>query len=183
MMDDLRKQTEACAAELIAAAGLEAGDILVVGCSTSEIMGKRLGSAPSDEAAAAVFAGLYPLLQARGVWLAAQCCEHLNRALIVSEKCAKERGYETVNVCPQIHAGGSFATVTYENLENAVVVEHIKADAGIDIGNTLIGMHLKEVAVPVRLSISKIGRAPIVCARTRLKYIGGERAAYIEERK
>ena len=164
--------------ELIEAAGLEAGDIFVVGCSSSEIIGKKIGNHSAFEAAKAVFEGIYPILREKGIYLAAQCCEHLNRALIIECECAKRYGYEPVCVVPQPKAGGSFATLCYSSMDNAVAVEHIRARAGIDIGGTLIGMHLCEVAVPVRLSISKIGEANILCARTRPKYIGGPRAKY-----
>ena len=124
-------------------------------------------------------AGLAPILEENGILLAAQCCEHLNRALIVERKTAEKYGYEPVNVRPWAHAGGAFATTVWEHMEDPVAVEAIKAHAGMDIGDTLIGMHLKTVAVPVRLSVKKIGEANLVCARTRPKYIGGERARYV----
>ena len=169
--------------ELLAAARLERGDIFVVGCSSSEIVGGRIGHASSLEAAQAVFAGIYPALQERGIWLAAQCCEHLNRALVLERDCARQYGYDPVCVIPQPKAGGSFATTAWERFAHPVAVEHIRAKAGMDIGGTLIGMHLGEVAVPVRLSVTQIGQAPILCARTRPKFIGGERAQYCDEMK
>ena len=121
---------------------------------------------------------IYPLLKEKGIFLAAQCCEHLNRAIIIERECAKRYQLDEVCVVPQPKAGGSFATAVYKRMSEPVAVEAIKAHAGIDIGSTLIGMHLRCVAVPVRLSLSKIGEANIVCARTRPKYIGGERAKY-----
>ena len=130
-----------------------------------------------------MFNGIYPILKEKNIYIAAQCCEHLNRALIIEKEAADKFGYEIVNVCPKPKAGGSFATTVWQNMAHPVAVEHIKAAAGLDIGNTLIGMHLKAVAVPVRLSINKIGEAPIVCARTRPKFIGGERAQYNEDLK
>ena len=139
--------------------------------------GATIGTYSSPELAEVVFGGIYQATQEAGVYLAAQCCEHLNRAVIVEKK-ALLPGTEIVNVVPHPHAGGSFATTMYHRAEEPVAVEEIKADAGIDIGNTLIGMQLKKVAVPVRLSIKKIGEAPIVCARTRPKFIGGARAMY-----
>ena len=150
----------------------------MVGCSSSEIIGEHIGKCSSLESAEAVFSGIYPVLKEKGIYLAAQCCEHLNRALIVEKECALSRGLEIVNVVPQPNAGGSFATTVYKNFENPVAVEFIKADAGLDIGQTLIGMHLKHVAVPVRLSEKMLGDAVITAARTRHKYIGGPRAAY-----
>ena len=174
----IEAQAGTAAAELLDAAGLRAGDILVVGCSSSEVLGGRIGKASSPEAAEAVFAGIYPVLQKRGVYLAAQCCEHLNRALIVEGDCAEWYGLEPVCVIPQTKAGGSFAARAWRSFERPTAVEHIRAHAGLDIGGALIGMHLREVAVPVRLSLDHIGQAILLCARTRPKYIGGSRAVY-----
>ena len=174
----IREEAYAAAKELIAAAALEEGSLLVVGCSTSEISGERIGSASRPELAEDVFNGIWDAARESGVHLAAQCCEHLNRALIIEKTVARERGYEIVSVVPWPKAGGSFATMAYRYFSSPVAVEHVKAEAGMDIGDTLIGMHLKDVAVPVRLSVSSIGNAHLVCARTRPKYIGGERAHY-----
>ena len=179
----VKEQAAAAAAELIEQAKLRPGDLLVIGCSSSEIVGERIGKGSSMEAARAVYEGIAPILQSHGILLAAQCCEHLNRALIVEADTAEKFGYEPVNVRPWAHAGGSFATTVWENMARPVAVEHIRASAGMDIGDTLIGMHLKEVAVPLRLSMKKIGEANLVCARTRPKFIGGERARYAEELK
>ena len=173
-------QARQAAEELLAAAHLRAGDIFVVGCSSSEIVGGHIGKDSSMEAAAAVLAGVLPVLKAQGVYLAAQCCEHLNRALILETEAAEKYGYEPVNVMPQPKAGGSFATAAWQAFADPVAVEHIAAHAGMDIGDTLIGMHLKDVAVPVRLSIRQIGEAHLVCARTRRKFVGGVRAVYDE---
>ena len=156
----------------------EEGDLVVGGCSSSEIVGGQIGHASSLEAAQAVFTGIYPLLQERGIWLAAQCCEHLNRALILERDCARQYGYDPVCVVPQPKAGGSFATTAWRSFADPVAVEHIRAHAGLDIGGTLIGMHLRDVAVPVRLSLDHIGRAILLSARTRPKLIGGSRAVY-----
>lgn len=177
--EEIRSQAEKAAAELTEAAKLKEGDILIVGCSSSEIMGERIGKGSDVNAAEAVYQGIMQVLRPRGIYLAAQCCEHLNRAVIV-EKEALPQGAEIVNVMPQPHAGGSFATTVYQNSVCPVAVEEIKADAGMDIGRTLIGMHLKKVAVPVRVSIDKIGEAILICARTRPKFIGGSRAVYDE---
>lgn len=171
---------QACqaAAELLETAKLEQGDLFVVGCSSSEIVGGQIGHASSLEAAQAVFAGIYPLLREQGIWLAAQCCEHLNRALILERDCARQYGYDPVCVVPQPKAGGSFATTAWRTFSRPVAVEHIRAHAGLDVGGTLIGMHLRDVAVPVRLSFDHIGRAILIAARTRPKLIGGSRAVY-----
>ena len=173
-----KKQAYETAAELCDRAGLKPGQILVVGCSSSEICGERIGSNSSVDAAAAVFEGISEALRERGIFLAAQCCEHLNRA-VVAERAAVP-GYEIVNAVPQPKAGGSFAATAYRRFADPVVVEEIRADAGLDIGDTLIGMHLKKVAVPVRLEHRTIGKAHIAAARTRPKFIGGARAVYDE---
>ena len=172
------------AAELIDLAKLKKGALFVVGCSTSEVAGKRIGKYSSPELGKAVFDGIYRATEEAGIWLAAQCCEHLNRALVLPEEAACQYGYEMVNVMPQPKAGGSFATAAWNTFAHPTAVEHIRAHAGIDIGDTLIGMHLRDVAVPVRLSKSHsmIGEAHVVCARTRPKFIGGIRAIYDETR-
>lgn len=177
-LEELSAQAALAVSELLDAAQLEAGDIFVVGCSSSEITGGVIGHASSLETAQAVFQGIYPILRERGIYLAAQCCEHLNRALIVERDCARGYGYEVVSVHPQPKAGGSFATTAWENFDAPVAVEHIRAHAGMDIGGTLIGMHLRDVAVPARLSLDHIGEAILLCARTRPKFIGGSRAVY-----
>ena len=176
--DEIKNAARDAVLELVEIAGLRRGDIFVVGCSSSEIIGEKIGNHSAFDAAQAVFEGVYSVLNEKGIYLAAQCCEHLNRALIIERECAEKYGYDEVAVVPQPKAGGSFATITFGSLNDAVAVEHVKAKAGIDIGGTLIGMHLSAVAVPVRLSIKKIGEANILCARTRPKYIGGERAHY-----
>lgn len=160
---------------------LKEGNLVVIGCSTSEIASQSIGSYSNAELGEAVFTAMYEELCAQGLYVAAQCCEHLNRALIMEEEAAKRYGYEIVNVMPLPKAGGSFATAAWKYMKHPVAVEHIQAQAGIDIGDTLIGMHLKAVAVPVRIAHPTIGGAHIVCARTRPKYIGGERAHYNEE--
>ena len=175
--EDIKDQARAAAAELVETAKLKKGDIFVIGCSSSEVVGLRIGKGSDINAAEAVYEGVMSVLEPKGIFLAAQCCEHLNRAVIV-EKEALLPETEIVNVVPQPHAGGSFAVTVYKNAKCPVAVEEIKADAGMDIGGTLIGMQLKKVAVPVRLSIKQIGEAPLICARTRPKFIGGSRAVY-----
>lgn len=178
MLDKIKNEAAIAAKELLDASNLKKGDILVVGCSSSEIVGEKIGKGSSLEAAEAVFAAIYEETEKRGVYLAAQCCEHLNRAIIIEGECAERYGLEPVCVVPFPKAGGSFATTAYKAFKAPTAVESIRAHAGLDIGGTLIGMHLRAVAVPVRLSIKKIGEADILCARTRQKYIGGERAHY-----
>lgn len=178
MLEKIKNEAALALRELIAESNIKKGEILVVGCSSSEIVGEKIGKGSSLEAAEAVFEAIYEECKKAEVYLAAQCCEHLNRAIIIERECAEKYGLEEVCVVPFPKAGGSFATTAYKRFASPVAVESIKAHAGIDIGGTLIGMHLRSVAVPVRLSIKKIGEANILCARTRPKYIGGERAHY-----
>lgn len=173
---EIKTQAQKIIEELIEKSNLKKGDLLVVGCSTSEVVGSKIGTNSNEDVAKEIFEGLYYPLKERGIFMAIQCCEHLNRAIVI-ENGAKPN-LERVNVIPQKKAGGSLATIAYQTMENAIVVEEIKADAGLDIGGTLIGMHLKKVAVPVRLSIQKLGEANIICARVRPKFVGGSRAIY-----
>ncbi len=176
MYDEIKESARSAMAELLLAAEPRPGGLVVVGCSSSEIMGERIGKGSAPEAARAVVEGILPLLEQRGV--RALGCEHLNRALILEREAAEKLGYEIVCVIPQPKAGGSFATAVWAALRDPVAVEHVRADAGLDIGNTLIGMHLKDVAVPLRLDTKKIGEAWVNAARTRPKLIGGVRAVY-----
>ena len=162
--------------EFIERANMKRGQILVVGCSTSEVSGNNPGKASSEETAVAIYNAVKPLLDEKGIYLAAQCCEHLNRAIVVEREAVPFA--EPVWVVPKVKAGGSFATTCYKNFKDPVVLEEIKADGGIDIGCTLIGMHLKKVAVPLRLENDRIGKALVISANTRPKLIGGERAEY-----
>jgi len=178
MLDQIKKNTADAVAELLQSANLASGDVFVVGCSTSEVAGTHIGKGGSLEIAEAIFQGLYPILQDQGLYLAVQCCEHLNRALVVERELAKARGLEIVCAIPHEKAGGSLATIAWNQFADPVLAETIRAEAGIDIGGTLIGMHLARVAVPVRLKVRQVGKATIVAARTRPKLIGGERTRY-----
>lgn len=164
--------------ELIAAGSVREGQWIVVGASTSEIMGKKIGTAGAQEAAEAIFEAMHAVCERYGVFPAFQCCEHLNRALVVEREAMERYGYEEVNVVPVPEAGGSMAAYAYRHMKQPCVIETIQAHAGIDIGSTLIGMHLRRVAVPFRPSIRQIGSAPITAAFTRPKLIGGARAKY-----
>lgn len=177
-MQNIFKQAQNAAKELIEKSGVKSGDVVVIGCSTSEVIGEKIGTSGTVEVAQAIFDGLNSVFAEKGIYLAAQCCEHLNRAIIIESEKADMLGLEKVCVVPHPHAGGSFATAAYHSMKNPAAVEEIKADAGIDIGSTLIGMHLKRVAVPLRLENNVIGEAKLNAARTRAKYIGGERAKY-----
>ena len=178
MYEKIVEQSKKMTEEFLSVVPMNRGEILVVGCSSSEIVGETIGKGSDFNAAKAVYEGIAPILKENGIFLAAQCCEHLNRALVVEKECAEKYGLEIVCVVPKAKAGGSFATTAYENFNTPVVVETIKAHAGVDIGSTLIGMHLRAVAVPVRLSMKQLGEANVTFARTRAKYIGGPRAVY-----
>ena len=178
-MDQIYMQTKATIRELVEKASVKPGNIVVVGCSTSEVLGAKIGTNSNPDTAKQIFAALQDCAKAHGFYLAIQCCEHLNRAIITERSAVP--GAEIVNVVPQPKAGGSLATAAYGGFADPVAVETIQADAGIDIGFTLIGMHLKKVAVPVRLENNRIGEALIIAARTRPKFIGGVRAMYDEQ--
>ena len=176
MLESIVTAAKNAAFELREKADLKPGQIVIVGCSTSEIAGRRIGTESSSEIGAAVFTALNNLFAEHGIFLAAQCCEHLNRAIVIERRAAA--GLETVNAVPVPQAGGAFAAAAYSSFLSPVVVEDIQADAGLDIGGTLIGMHLKKVAVPLRLETKHIGKAAVIAARTRPKYIGGPRTGY-----
>ncbi len=178
MLDKLKADIKAVIDEFLPQAKLKKGNLLVLGFSTSEAAGGIIGKHSSLDVAKAVYEVLYKELSDNGIFLAAQCCEHLNRVLVIEAELAEKLNLEQVNVVPQLHAGGASAVTAYSTFKNPVLVEHIKADAGIDIGGTLIGMHLKEVAVPVHTTQKTVGSASVLCARTRAKFIGGERAVY-----
>ena len=178
---EITNQSKQAVCEILEKARLKKGDIFVIGCSSSEILGDQIGTATNLDSANAVYDGIIPVLRENGIYAAVQCCEHLNRALVVEREVLEKYGFEQVNAIPQPnHAGGALATVAYERFDDPVLVESInqKADAGIDIGGTMIGMHMHSVVVPMRISLRKIGEAPIICARHRPKYVGGQRAIY-----
>lgn len=179
MNQSIYEQTQAAMAELYEKARLRPGSIVVVGCSTSEVLGQRIGTNSNPDVAGEIFSALHDFAKRRDIFLAIQCCEHLNRAIITERRAAPFA--EPVNVVPQPKAGGSLATKAYAGFDDPVALEEIKADAGLDIGFTLIGMHLKQVAVPLRLTNNTIGAATVIAARTRPKFIGGARAVYRED--
>ena len=178
-MNDIYNQARAAFCELCEKSGVKPGATVVVGCSTSEIVGSKIGTDSNPDVAGTVLDAIYDAAKENGVFLAVQCCEHLNRAIIIER--AAVPFAEIVNVVPQPKAGGSLATKAYARFDDPVAVEEIKADAGLDIGFTLIGMHLKKVAVPLRLENNKIGAATVLAARVRPKFIGGQRAVYDEK--
>ena len=179
-MSRLFDETTIVIEELIDVAKLNPHDIVVVGCSTSEVVGGVIGRNSDINTAMDIYEALMSSCASREIYLAVQCCEHLNRALVIENDAVEMYNLDIVNAVPQIHAGGALATVAYKNFHHPVLVESLRhcAKAGIDIGQTLIGMHIKPVVVPVRVSRGTIGEAIITCARYRPKYVGGERAEY-----
>lgn len=172
----------AAAKEIIEKSGARTGELFVVGCSTSEILGSNPGTNSAPEVGRAVMEGVLRACREAGLYLCAQCCEHLNRAVILERAVAERYSLDEVNVVPQPKAGGSFATALYGALESPCAVEKIRAHLGLDIGCVMIGMQMREVAVPVRLENARIGEALVLAARTRPKFIGGERAVYDKEK-
>lgn len=181
MLTEVINQTEQALRDLIEVAKLDAGDIVVIGCSSSEVRNEKIGTSSSAEIGQAIFETAQKVLNEHDLHLAAQCCEHLNRALVIEKQVAKTERYPIVNAVPHLHAGGSFATAAYAGMNQAVLVEEVEAKAGLDIGQTFIGMHMIPVVVPVRLSVKNIGSAILSAARTRPRSIGGERAQYNKE--
>ncbi|MDY3973095.1 TIGR01440 family protein [uncultured Veillonella sp.] len=175
---ELKKAVHTAVTELLNVARLERGDLLVVGCSTSEIRGSKIGTDSAEEMGQTIVAALQEVLVPAGINLGVQCCEHLNRVIIIEKAVAKAHNWPIGNVVPQLHAGGATSMAAWATFKEPVAVEHVEAEAGLDIGDTFIGMHLKPVVVPVRLSIKSIGEAHLTAARIRPKYIGGPRAVY-----
>jgi len=178
VLDELTASVQTALKELLNVAELKKGQILMVGCSTSEVQGEKIGQSSSMEVAEAILNGILPIVEENQIFLAVQGCEHINRSLVVEEECAERYGLETVTVVPHLKAGGGFATATYRRFKKPVMVESIKAHAGMDIGDTFIGMHLKPVVVPVRTEVKQVGNAHLTMARTRPRLVGGERAKY-----
>lgn len=178
MFEDIRDQVKKAVNELLDQANLKAGDIFVLGGSSSEVMGERIGKGSNEDVGRAVVEEIYKILKDKGIYLAVQGCEHINRALVVEREIAEKKGFEIVNVVPALHAGGAMSMAAYDMFDDPVMVEHIVGQAGMDIGDTSIGMHIKHVQVPVRLEVKEIGKAHLTSLRSRPKKIGGERAQY-----
>jgi len=178
MLREIERDLRIALEGLYEASRVEEGSMLVAGCSTSEVIGERIGTAGSADVAGVIYGVLADFCVKRGIFLAAQCCEHLNRSLVVEREALRRFGLTRVNAVPQLHAGGAFATAAWASMKEPLLVETVSADLGIDIGGTLIGMHLRPVAVPVRLEILTIGEARLTLARSRCKFVGGERAVY-----
>ncbi len=183
-INNIKNDSSTVMLELLQEAQVQDKEVVVIGCSTSEVVGEKIGTGSSWEVAEAIYQGVqnsvekYYLEYNNKLFLAFQCCEHLNRTLLISQECQSLYNWERVSVIPAPKAGGSLPAVAYANMDNPIMVEHISAHAGLDIGDTFIGMHLKHVAVPMRPETNFLGEARITMARTRPKLIGGERAVY-----
>jgi len=177
-LETIAAQVETVVLELLEQCGWNKPKLLVIGTSTSEVMGKHIGSSGALEVAGAIYSGLERAREKFSFIPVFQCCEHLNRAIVMEQEVAETLGLTLVQAIPISTAGGSMATYAYRQLKQPCLVEGIAADAGIDIGDTLIGMHLKAVAVPVRATLKQIGEAHLTMAYTRPKLIGGQRAVY-----
>ncbi len=174
----IKQQVAHATDALLEQANLKAGDVFVLGCSSSEICGGRIGKASSAEVGEAVIDTMLPILRQKGIYLAVQGCEHINRALVIEREAAEKYGFEIVTVKPALHAGGACSVAAYNKAQDPVMVEHVVAKAGMDIGDTFIGQHIKHVQIPVRLDIKEIGAAHVTFVRSRPKLIGGPRAVY-----
>lgn len=178
MLEEIRRESKLAIEELLAQSSLREGDIIVLGGSSSEVLGSHIGKNSSQEIGLAVVEEILKVVKENKLYLAVQGCEHINRALVVEREIAEKKGFEIVSVVPALHAGGSMSMAAYKLMEDPVMIEHVVAQAGLDIGDTSIGMHVKFVQVPVRLSIKEIGKAHLTALRSRPKLIGGERAVY-----
>ncbi|WP_296626920.1 TIGR01440 family protein [uncultured Negativibacillus sp.] len=176
----IKQQVEHVTEELLKVANLKAGDVFVLGCSSSEICGGHIGKASSAEVGETVIDAILPILREKGIYLAVQGCEHINRALVIEREAAEKYGFEIVTVKPALHAGGACSVAAYAKAKDPVMVEHVVAKAGMDIGDTFIGQHIKHVQIPVRLDLKEIGGAHVTFVRSRPKLIGGPRAEYPE---
>lgn len=175
---ELKETLTTIVQDVLKEAELKSGNVFVLGCTTSEIVGGMIGKSSSKEVGEWVIETLKELLDPKGIYLAVQGCEHINRALVVERELAEKKDWEIVHVKPVLHAGGSCSVAAFEQFKDPVEVEHIVVQAGVDIGDTSIGMHVKHVQVPVRPSIKELGGAHVTALRSRAKYIGGPRASY-----
>ena len=173
---ELKDQLTEIVNDILAEAHLKKGDLFVLGCSTSEVVGGHIGKNSSAEVGQWIIRTLKELLDPKEIALAVQGCEHLNRALVVERTVAEAKNFEIVSVVPALHAGGACSVAAFDQFNDPVEVEHVVGQAGIDIGDTSIGMHIKHVQVPVRPRLKTLGQAHVTALRSRPKYIGGPRA-------
>lgn len=176
--ESLKQELTKMVNEVLAEANLKSGDLFVLGCSTSEVVGGQIGKNSSAPVGQWIIQTIREILQPLGVALAVQGCEHINRALVVERSVAEQKQFEIVSVVPALHAGGACSVAAFDQFDDPVEVEHVVAQAGIDIGDTSIGMHIKHVQVPIRPSSQTLGAAHVTALRSRPKYIGGPRAEY-----
>ncbi len=177
----IAEELEIILAEMVERQAPQDDDIFVIGCSTSEVIGQRIGKAGSPDVAALLFPVLRRFAAEHHLHLAFQCCEHLNRSLVVERETMRRFGLTEVCAVPHVRAGGSMASHAYRHFTNPVLVEGVQAGYGLDIGETMIGMHMRPVAVPMRLAHRSIGEARANPSFSRPRLIGGVRARYTLE--
>ncbi|GAB6153350.1 TIGR01440 family protein [Desulfosporosinus burensis] len=182
LSEELAKVWESILDAFFQKVNLRSQQILVIGCSTSEVMGHRIGQGSSLEIAEVLLPPLLERVNQQGIFLAVQGCEHLNRALVVEEACVNHYGLEEVTVLPSLNAGGAMTVKAWEKFSSPVMIERIQGHAGIDVGDTFIGMHLRPVVIPIRIHVKELGQAHLTLARTRPRLIGGPRAIYDESK-
>lgn len=181
-LKEIKDQTKQVVEEVLDLSNLQKGQIFILGLSSSEVIGGHIGKNSSIEVGEVIVETVLDILTPKGIYLAVQGCEHLNRALVVERELAIQKDLEIVNVLPTLHAGGSGQLAAFKYMKDPVEVEFITAQAGVDIGDTAIGMHIRHVQVPVRPSLREIGQAHITALASRPKLIGGARAAYQEDK-
>ncbi|EGF20685.1 YwlG protein [Streptococcus sanguinis SK1058] len=175
-------ETRQIVLDVLDKAALVEGDIFVLGLSSSEVVGGHIGQNSSLEVGQVIVKTILDILEEKGIFLAVQGCEHLNRALVVERALANKKDLEIVNVLPTLHAGGSGQLAAFQYMKDPVEVEFIVAQAGLDIGDTAIGMHVKHVQIPIRPILKELGAAHVTALASRPKLIGGARAAYTEDK-
>lgn len=180
-LEQLKKDTRLILCDALDKANLRQGQILVLGLSSSEVAGGQIGKASSIEIGEVIVKTLLDELTSREIFLAVQGCEHLNRALVVERELADKKELEIVNVLPSLHAGGAGQLAAFKYFKDPVEVEFITAQAGLDIGDTSVGMHVKHVQVPIRPALRELGGAHVTALASRPKLIGGSRARYQED--
>lgn len=177
-LNKVEKDLDSIMKDVLEKANLKDGDLFVLGCSTSEVVGGKIGKDSNLDVGKVIIKTILANLSPKGINLAVQGCEHINRSLVVERSVAEHNGFEIVSVVPALHAGGAASIQAFKQFNDPVEVEHITAQAGLDIGDTFIGMHVKFVQVPVRPTIQTLGSAHVTALRSRPKYVGGPRANY-----
>lgn len=176
--EQLQQDLSSVLLDLIDKTNLKKGDFFILGGSSSEVIGESIGQATNEEIGDLIVSTCLTILNPLGIHLAVQGCEHINRALTIERAASQQQPFDLVSVVPRPHAGGALATAAYQLMNDPVEIEHLIAKAGLDIGDTHIGMHVKHVQIPIRPLLKELGCAHLSALGTRPKLIGGERAQY-----